>query len=703
MLTATCCRLSDQTHALASRALGGEWGRNLVDAPINLNSADLAGLSDEMIYARGIRAIAEQAPLRIVPGERIVGSATLEQATHHQAPFYVDGQIRFGSASHTSLGFDIGLRGLCALREQIDERICRGDLDAKGADLLQAMLICLDAQRTWHRRHMAKLDELIAASSGDERAHYERVARNLRDIPERAPRNFYEAAQSLWFLFAFQRLCGNWSGIGRIDKLLGPYLQCDLDSSAITLDEAREILAHFWIKGCDWIGAPAAQGGSGDAQYYQNVVLAGIDEEGNDVTNAVTYLVLDVVEELRISEFPIAVRINADSPARLLDRIAGVQRLGGGIVAIYNERQIIQSLLDFGYPLHEARDFANDGCWEIIIPGRTSFSYYPYDLLALLQNVLGVTRPDDPPADYADFEDLYAAFRNKLAEKTAEVQRSLDGAINGYPNTLFSLFVHDCIENGRGYFDGGPRYTVRAPHAGGIPDTGNSLCVIRRLVYEEGRLTLPEFVEILRADWQGHETLRQHVVNGIDFYGNDAPAADAMARRVFDDFLAEVAKTRERNGVLRPPGVSTFGREIEWRPQRGACATGRRRGDILALNFSPSPGTDRHGPTSVIKSHCAMGLSRLTNGTALELKLHPSSIAGPAGRDALAALMRAFVSLGGIFMHIDVVDDAMLRDAQLHPEAYQGLAVRVSGWSARFVTLGRDWQEMVINRTTQEQ
>lgn len=698
--------VSPATLAIAQEARSGRWGRELVDLPLTLDGReDLRDASQEMLYSHGVMLVARQAPLRIGPTQLVVGAATLEKATHHMLPVYRGDKLAFPSTSHTTLGFDRLLKiGYSGLRRQIHDRIARGDLDARGRDLMDAMLLCLDAAAVWHRRHMDLLAERIEQSQGAQREHYEMVAANLADVPENPPRNFRQAVQALWMAFSFQRLVGNWPGIGRIDKMLGGFLRRDLADGTITLEQAREWLAHFWINGCDWVGAGRSiVPGSGDAQWYQNIVLGGVDEDGRDVTNEVTYLVLDVVEQLRINEFPIAVRIAEDSPPRLLRRVAQVQRLGGGMIAVYNDRQIVQSLVDFGYPLTEARDFANDGCWEILIPGKTNFGYWPFDTLALLQQSLGVTVPGAEPAAFATFEELYADFRTRLASQVGQMQRDLDGTIHDAPCTTVSMLIEDCIERGRGYYDGGARYTVRSPHAGGLADTGNSLLAIDKLVYRDKRFPLPQLVGILRDNWQGHEPLRQELFNGLEFYGNGGGEGDAMVRRVFDDFLAEVDKVRSRAGVLRPPGVSTFGREIEWRPQRKAVAMGKREGDILALNFSPTPGTDRKGPTAVIASHCSMGLSRLTNGTALEIKMHPSNVEGEAGLDALQSLLETFVRLGGIFMHVDVVDNAMLRDAQANPEKHQTLAVRVSGWSARFVTLDRNWQEMVINRTTQGQ
>lgn len=583
---------------MAADARGGKWGRELVDAPITFDGRDdLFHASKEMLYAGGVMLIARQAPLRIEPGMNVIGSATLEKATHHMLPVYKDGKLPLASTSHTTLGFERLLEvGYAGLRRQIQDRTARGGLDERAGDLLAAMRLCLEAAGVWHRRHMELLAERIEQSQGELREHYQQVAANLADVPENPPRNFRQAVQALWFAFSFQRLVGNWPGIGRIDKMLGGFLRRDLEAGDITTDQAREWLAHFWIKGCDWVGAPRSTApGSGDAQWYQNIVLAGVDEQGRDLTNDVTHLVLDVVEELRINEFPIAVRISEDTPAPLLRRIAQVQKLGGGMVAVYNERQIIQSLVDFGYPLGEARNFANDGCWEILIPGKTNFGYWPFDTLALLQQSLGVTKPQDPPANFATFEELYADFRSRLAAQVADMQRGLDGTLHDAPCTTVSMLIEDCIEKGRGYYDGGAKYTVRSPHAGGLADTGNSLLVIQKLVYRQKRLSLGELVTILRDNWEGHETLRREISNEREFYGNGGQG-DAMVRRVFDDFLAEVAKVKFRARVLRPPGVSTFGREIEWRPNRMAVALGRRKGDILALNFSPTPGTDRKWP-----------------------------------------------------------------------------------------------------------
>lgn len=713
-------RLSAETRALASRYLSGEVGRTIREAAFAISPEFLKGRpTPNQHYAEAVRLIAAHAPLRILPEEKLVGAATLIEAARHQVPL-----TPFRSISHTTAGFEKALRiGYRGLREQCEERLARGGLDADGADLLRAMLSCLDAASAWHSRYVKALESLVAETDGAEGRNCAEVLASMRHVPENPPATFREAVQSLWLLWEFQRLCGNWSGLGRVDKMLGPYLRQDMDAGKITLDEARELLAHFWVKGCEWTNGVGRglgdQPGSGDAQFYQNVVLAGVDEQGRPVLNEVTDLVLDVVEELHISDFPVAVRINAATPQRLLRRIAAVQRLGGGIVAVYNEERILPNLLAFGYPAEEARDFANDGCWEILVPGKTRFKYQPFDTLLLLQETLGLSAPrtaepqnkaesdgwrqspsEGAPVDFPDFEALYADFRARLETRVESLLDFLP--FEDTPCPLLSMLVDDCIERGRSYLQGGPVYTVVSPHAGGLQDAANSLLVIRRLVFEDKECSLPEFVGILRSDWAGQEALRRRIQSRFDFFGNDDEEADAMVQRVFNDFTAIVGATRERHGALRPAGISTFGREITgFLPHRLAAASGQRKGAALATNFSPSPGTDKRGPTAVIRSHCSVDFGKLPCGTALELKISPGSVRGEAGLQALAGMMQAFVRLGGIYMQIDVVDSDVLRDAQEHPEKYPNLAVRISGWSARFATLSREWQDMIIQRTEQ--
>lgn len=679
--------LCDDTIRLATKAVKGEWGREMKPLPFKLDDkVNTADMSEYMKYAHSVRLISENAPLRYEAGMRLIGSATVSEAAAHQVPLYNQ-----SSVSHTTIGYEQALKsGLSGIRAKLEARLKDTDLNAKQRDYLESMRICLDSYGAWHNRNMA-----LAAQKGATQ-----IVAAMKRVPEHAPTNFYEGVLSLHLLWAWTRLCGNWSGIGRFDKMLGPLLAKDMDAGKITIDEARELVAHFWLMGAEWVRAEGS--GSGDAQFYQNIVLGGIDEKAVEVTNPVTYLVLDVVEELRISDFPIAVRINASTPDRLLRRIAQVQRLGGGIVAAYNEPVIIESMTKLGYPLEEARNFANDGCWEVLVPGKTAFTYMPFDTLQLLQDVMGVLNPNAPIPQYANFDALYAAFERRLAAHVKWHHEVADGwLIGGVPATVPSLFVEGCIEKAADYNDRGSKYAQLACHAGGMADTANSLTAIKQAVFDTKMATWDDIVTAMRTNFHDSESLRRLLATRVPTYGNDNSQADAMVEKVYNSFTSLVAETKFRKGVFRPAGISTFGRELEWSPLRKATADGHHAGDILATNFSPSPGSDKFGPTAALCSYCKMDYTNLPGIGAFELKVLPVSVKGEKGIQTMVSLLKGFQQMGGCFMHIDVVDSAMLLDAQKHPEKYPNLAVRVAGWSARFATLNRQWQDMIINRTQQ--
>ncbi len=695
-------RCGEHTRRFAWESMHGRYGDEAMATPaVALDDLPgFAGLTDQQKYDAAVGYIAACAPLRVCPAERVSGAATLGMAIAHLVPATWQGKSLWSSVSHVTLGFDRVLRqGVNALEREIDERLADDGLDGEQRAILTGMGSTVDALRVWHRRY------LDATKDTNPETHA-----LLQRVPFEPARTFHEAVQSLWFTFAFTRLTGNWSGIGRIDEMLGDTLRQDLASGRLTLDEAREILASFFIKGCEWIQSDTPVG-SGDAQHYQNIVLAGMDRNGVEVTNEVTHLVLDIVEEFGISDFPITVRIGPNTPDSLLRRVAEVMRHGGGVVAVYNEPLILEGLTRFGYPLEEARCFANDGCWEVQVPGKTYFTYSPFDSLRLLlDDTLGLHSPDGVAA-YASFEELYAAYREALRAKVEDIYRStlarFTGSVPGedwhwgptMPCSVVSLFTEGCVASGRSYLGGGATHTVVSPHIGGVVDTANSLLALKKLVFEEKKVDWDTLMAALRANWEGYEPLRQVARNRYVYFGNDDDEADAMVRRVLDDFATLVEAIDGRSPIRFPAGVSTFGRQIEWAPFRAATPFGYRAGEILSGNFSPTPGTDSAGATAMIRSYCKADHRRLSCGSALDVKLFPATVQGPNGAETLMALLRGFVALGGFFLQLDVVDGEVLREAQRHPENYKTLSVRVSGWNARFVTLDREWQDMIVERT----
>ena len=693
-------RLSEQTRKFAYESLGRKYGLDTLKTDsISLdNIENFSVLSSIEKYDIAILKIAEEAPIRVCEGEKISGAATLGMAIHHRIPATHAGESICSSISHLTVDFETVLKcGVNSIKRKAEASYKKYKGTEKEA-FAKSCLNCLEALEIWHARYLKALEVL---------PEYKDNYENLKRVPFEPATNFYEAVQSLWFTFAFIRLCGNWPGIGRIDYLLGDYLKKDLENGTLSLNEAREILAHFFIKGCEWVNGQFI--GSGDAQHYQNIVLAGIDENGIEVTCEVTYLVLDILEELGISDFPTTVRLNKNTDEKLLSRVAEVMRFGGGILAVYNEDLIIEALMKDGYSEREARKFANDGCWEVQIPGKTFFVYSPFDSLQILQQK--TLRGYDASVDFANFEELYRQYvfdlHNSVEAIFLDNQKKF--ANSGVPTkdwrwaeqppcTVVSLFEQGCIEKGLSYLEGGPIYNVNSPHIGGLADTVNSLYAIKKLVFDEKKLSLRELLTILKNNWEGNEALRQYALNRYIYYGNDNDEVDEIASRLLSDFADICTFFNGKCGYRFPAGVSTFGRQLEWSSKRLASPHGRKQGEVLAANASPTPNTDKEGATAIIRSYCKADLSKLATGAALDIKLLPSSVQGEDGLQALVALMKGFTMLGGFFMQPDIVDAALLREAQAHPETYQTLSVRVSGWNARFVTLNKEWQDMVIEQ-----
>ena len=692
-------RLSEKTRRFAYESLNHKYGLDTAKTPyIDVNHIrNYPKLSPLERYNLGMYEIVTKAPIRICDGEMISGAATLSDAKGHMFPVMhndVPKSCSTGVSHLTADFFEVLEIGMDGVRRKA-ERSLASHTEPEKKEFIKSCLHCIDCMKIWHKRY---LDEL------SKRAGYEKVIENLKQVPFKPARNFYEAVQSVWFCFAFMRLTGVWPGIGRIDVLLGQYLKNDLKSGALTLDEAREILAHFFIKGCEWIDGKT--GISGDAQHYQNIVLSGIDEDGKDVTNEVTMLVLDIVEETGISDFPITVRINKNTDDDFIRRVAKVIRLGGGMVAIYNEDLILESLEQMGYPREEARRFANDGCWEIQIPGKTNFGYIPFDALKLLQNeTLGGY---DGTVSYKTFDELLSKYQADIAN---QVKAIYDKKVLGVleedkvhfkpqnPCSVVSLFENSCIEKGLSYKEGGTVYTVISPHIGGLPDAVNSLYAIKKAVFDDKLVSFDRFMEILRNNWEDEEELRKRILCGYTYYGNDNDEVDEIAAKVLNDFSDSCMEYDGKTPIRFVSGVSTFGRQIEWAPARSAAPFGRKRGEVLSGNMSPTPGTDHNGAAAVIKSYCKADLRKQYTGAALDIGFVPSSTDSENAISALSGLIKGFVRLGGCFMQIDTVSADVLIEAQKNPENFQNLSVRVSGWNARFVTMNKQWQDMIIDRT----
>lgn len=708
--TARPVRLPERFRVWTSEALQGKYGDEAMEHyALTLDDIEnFSELTAQEKYNVSIKRIAECAPIRICEYEEVSGAATLGLAIDHCVPVTYKGENVCGSISHLTINYERALKfGINGYERELDERLAMAE--GRHKEVLSGMKNVIESMRIWHTRYV---DELKKGKRGERDAAAVQI---LQKVPFEPAETFHEALQTVWFVFSFVRLCGNWPGIGRLDLLLGDYLKKDLENGSITYERAGELLASFFIKGTEWIRTKGYWE-SGDAQHYQNIVLSGVDEDGREVTNEVTYLILEIMEELPISDFPVSVRVNKNSPVKLLELMARVVRHGGGVVAMYDEDAIINGFVSQGYELPEARRFANDGCWEVQIPGATCFEYTPFDGLKILNRVIGAA-PDSDEAEIPDFksiDELWSAFETGLQNEidliydyavAKKFGERGDKAAPQDPCSVIDLFEDGCIENAESYMQLGAKYTVRSPHLGGAPDIANSILAINKLVFEKKLIPFRELIMCLRNNWADNEPLRLYARNKITYYGNDDDEADEYMRRVVEIFCRTVnttAAAHRDNPVKFIPGISTFGRQIEWAPSRSATAFGARRGDVLSGNGSPTPGTDFSGASAIVRSYCKSMPMNATCGAALDLKILPESLKGENGVEALRSIFRAVVILGGSFVQIDTVDTATLRAAQKHPEDYKSLSVRVSGWNARFVTLNEEWQNMIIDRSCQK-
>ncbi len=714
-ISETVHRLSDFTRAFCEKSLAGEYGRALAnDYCALVDPEGYYDLTPAGRYNRCLKAIVEQAPIRLIDGELLSGSATFDLARSHKVPAaFVNDPDRVGlihSKSHLTPHYQkIIKRGVRGLEEEISKSRARygGKIPKKEKlEYLDEMEATIGHLKFWHQRYLNAIAEKIATTEGEAKTRWQTIHATLERVPYEPARNFREAIQSLWFMFVFQRQTGNWAAVGRFDWMLGPYLKKDLEEGTITMEEAREYVAHFWIKGCEWVDSYTCVGhddGGGDGQFYQNVVLSGTDAKGNDETNEVTYLVLDVLEELRIADYPTSIRLGSKSPEKLIRRVAEVTQLGGGLIAVYNDDVVVPALVDFGYCIEDACCYANDGCWEVQVPGKTAFRYWPWDVLAELQQ--GVLKlADGLPSDlpYETFDQLFDAYVEHL--RLGFKARTEWCRPENSPNVAMSLIVEDCIGNATDYGalrGSGAIYQVDSPHAGGIVDAANALQAIQYVVYEKKMMSLNEFMDIVKNDWEGHEELRLHLRNQLVYYGNGDKQGDAMMQRLYDAYVSKVIYRKFYNGTLYPAGISTFGRQVtdEFLDNRTANPDGHKKGEFLSNNISPAPGTDLQGATATLRSYGGLDMHKLPGGTALEIKMSHATVRGEDGVEGLMDMLYAFIQLGCHFMQLDVVDAAMLKKAQEDPENYGTLVVRVSGWSSRFRTLEEQWQRLVIERT----
>ena len=628
---------------------------------------------------------------------------------------------------HTVLGDVIYRKGLLDLQQEIAESLARLDFlnDPRAYEKrqeLQAMSVAAGAVIRFAERH-AELAERLALVESDpaRRAELARIAAVCRRVPAYAPRNFWEALQAYWFVHLSVITEQNtWDSFnpGHLDQHLYPFYQRDLASGALTREAAQELLGCFWVKFNNQpappkVGVTAAE--SGTYTDFCNINTGGLHPDGSSAVNDLSYLVLDVIDEMRLLQPSSNIQLSRKNPDHFLKRALEIVRKGWGQPSIFNADMVVEELLRQGKSIEDARAGGTSGCVETGAFGKEAYILTGYfNLPKVLEitlhngvdprtgNRIGVATGD--PRNFQTYDELFDAFRRQLRHFVDIKVRGNNVIERLYarnmPAPFLSLLVDDCIAKGRDYNDGGPRYN--STYIMGVaPGTcTDSLSAIKYHVFDQHTLSMEELLEALQVNFEGHEKTRLLLWNRTPKYGNDDPYADAILAQVFDAFYDTInGRPNTKGGTYRVNYLSTTC-HVYFGSVTGATPDGRRAWEPHSDGISPAQGADRKGPTAVIQSAARLDHAR-TGGTLLNQKFTPRLVEGEAGLRNMSHLVRSYFKLDGHHIQFNVVTAETLKEAQACPEKHRDLIVRVAGYSDYFCDLTPALQNEIIARTEQ--
>ncbi len=629
---------------------------------------------------------------------------------------------------HTVLGDKIYRLGLLDLQREIRRHIRALDFanDPEAYDKreeLTAMSLAAGAVMRFAARY-ADLLHVEAKKEKDPRRRRElqEMEAVCRWVPARAPRTFHEALQYYWFVhLGVVSELNPWDSFnpGRLDQQLLPFFRQGLEEGTLTEERARELLQAFWVKFNNHPSPPKIGVTAQESNTYTDfalINLGGVTPDGKDAVNELTYLILDVIEEMRILQPSSMIQVSRKNPDRFILRTLDIIKTGFGQPSVFNTDAIIAELVRQGKDIVDARKGGASGCVESGAFGTEAYILTGY---FNLNKVLEVTLRNgtDPrtgrkiglatgdPRTFRSFDDLMGAYRKQL-------NYFLDIKIRGnniierinaqyLPAPFLSLFIDDCIANGRDYNAGGARYNTSYIQGVGLGSITDNLASLKEHVFEQKDVTMDGMLKALEKNFEGYDELRHKLIYLTHKFGNDDDYADVLAQEVFEMFFEAVdGKPTSRGGTFRINLLPTtshvyFGSVI------GAMPDGRKAGEPLSEGISPVQGADRKGPTAVINSVAKIDHLR-TGGTLLNQKFSPDFFKDRDAKKKLTALIRSYFRMDGHHIQFNVVRAETLRDAQKHPEKYQDLIVRVAGYSDYFNDLGTDLQNEIIRRTEHE-
>ena len=641
------------------------------------------------------------------------------------------------AAGHTAMDGKMYHEGLLDIKARIEKRISELDYiyDPEATDKqqeLEAMAISCDAAILFAERHAALAEEKAAKEQDPQRKkELEKIADVCRWVPAHAPRDLWEAIQMYWFvhLGTVTELNG-WDSMnpGHIDQHLWPFYQKGIEDGTLTRDKAKELLSCLWIKFNNQpappkVGVTALE--SGTYNDFTNINIGGVDRNGESATNDLSYMILEIQEELHELQPGLSIHIAQNTPDEFLLEGIKVIRQGHGYPSIFNPDTYVQEMVRAGKTIEDAREGGCSGCIEVGAFGKeayllTGYLNTPKILEITLNNgidpqtgkKLGLDTGD--PRTFKTFEELYEAWHKQMVyfvNLKLSVNNYIERMFSLYaPATFLSLYIDDCIEKGKDYYSGGARYNTTYIQCTGLGTITDCFTTLKKHVFEDKRYTMEELLEACKCNWgreeivngkssnRKFEVVRQYIRNHTPFFGNDDAYADTIAVRVYDDLVKAIeGRPNTRGGKTQLNMLSTtchnyFGSVC------GATPNGRFAHFAISDGTSPAHGSDSHGPTAVIKSLGKLDQTK-SGGTLLNVRFVPQLLKREEDQKKLASLIRTYFKFGGHHIQFNIVDTATLHDAQKHPEEYRDLLVRVAGYSDYFNDMTEQLQNEIIART----
>lgn len=629
---------------------------------------------------------------------------------------------------HTALDGKIYQKGMLDFKKEINEHLdsldyMRDEEATDKAEQLKAMAISCDAVILFAERH-AELAELKAKSENDEVRKKEllKIAETCRWVPAHAPRTLWEAIQMYWFvhLGTITELNG-WDAMnpGHFDQHLTPFYEKEIANGSLSREQAKELISCFWIKVNNHtappkVGITAKE--SGTYNDFTNINLGGLKSDGNDGVSEVSYIMLEIIEELHVLQPGSSVHISKKTPDAFLHAATKVIRQGHGYPSVFNPEIYIEEMTKMGKSLQDAREGGCSGCIEVGAFGKeayvlTGYLNVPKIIEVTLNNgidpisgkLVGIKTGD--PREFESYSELYEAFikqLNFIVDQKIRVSNYIDRMFAKYtPAPFLSVVIEDCISKGKDYYNAGPRYNTNYIQCTGLATVTDSLSTLKKHVFEEKTFSMDRILSAIAKNFEGEEFLRQTIINRTSFFGNDDDYADNIAQQVYKDLLKAIdGKPNTKGGSFHLNMLSTtchiyFGKVM------GATPNGRLATKSISDGTSPSHGCDINGPSAVIKSLTKLDHT-LSGGTLLNQRFLPGLLKRDQDIEKLGHLIRSYFSLGGHHIQFNIVDTATLIAAQAAPEEYKDLLVRMAGYSDYFNDMNLDLQQEVIDRTENE-